>query len=367
MVEKIIYIDDDTKDLNKYRKIIEGTSSENGFEVITINAQSIDLSKGFNDLESLKPNLFLIDLDLSKPKNHAIFGLSGATTSTALREKFKDVPLILFTRKDIIRKRYPIVEQIASGMDEVIFKDELNKDLKRYVELFSELIKGYKTIFEKKPRKIDDIFTILDAPKVDFDLIKLANPPLNSNNIIPTYLAANWIRKVLLKYPGILYDPVHSAVFLGISEKGFLSSNIKEIFEKAKYSGVFSPNEGRWWKSGLYQLAIHYMEDTERNFTLREGFRLKWIKNNNMDNLDASNCVFSNESPAEWVCCILNKPMMIKYSLAYRMDSRPKIMDEARVSFKAIKTSNDFKDELLTDPDASSMLPRIKRLKPKGV
>ena len=38
---------------------------------------------------------------------------------------------------------------------------------------------------------------------------------------------SNWIQHTLIEYPGILYDSIHAATFLGISEKEFLS----QIFE----------------------------------------------------------------------------------------------------------------------------------------
>ena len=57
---------------------------------------------------------------------------------------------------------------------------------------------------------------------------------------------------------------------------------------------------------------------------------------------------------------ILRKPVKIKYSLDYRVDSRPKIMDSARVSFKAIRTSNEVNDELF-DPLGQQMLSEIRK------
>jgi hypothetical protein len=76
--------------------------------------------------------------------------------------------------------------------------------------------------------------------------------------------------------------------------------------------------------------------------------------------------VFSGESPADWVCHILKKPVMIKYSLSYNADDRPTVMDEARVSFEAIRTSNDF-DERLVDPLGRELIADIRRMpKPEG-
>jgi hypothetical protein len=107
------------------------------------------------------------------------------------------------------------------------------------------------------------------------------------------------------------------------------------------------------------------MNDTEKALPVREGFPMAWERTKGTPP-DKSTCVFSGESPPEWVCYILKRPVMIKYSLSYKPDSRPRVMDEARVSFAAIRTSNDF-DERLVDPLGREMIPEIRKMpKPRA-
>lgn len=54
-------------------------------------------------------------------------------------------------------------------------------------------------------------------------------------------------------------------------------------------------------------------------------------------------------TPADTVCYVLGIPIRIENSLPYRPDDRPAIMDEARISFRAIRESNCF-DERYLDP-----------------
>lgn len=335
------------------------------FNVKILNAQDIKIPEFFNELAEDKPDLFLIDLDLSAAKDSIVFSLSGASTSNILREKFPNIPIIIFTSKDIIQNKYPSIEQLVIGIDEIIFKDVIRKNIKCYVRLLFDLIAGYKKIQEKNSNKFDDLLALLKAPMLTIELIKLADPPLIQDKEISSYLIAKWIRKNILNYPGILYDPINAATLLGISEKAFLSDEIQQTFASAKYQGIFRPIEGRWWKPELNILAMKKLNDSEKEFALRDGFPLAWDRSHSDGHIERSRCIFSCESPAEWVCCILKKPMMIKYSLAYRSDSRPKIMDEARVSYKAIKTSNDFKAELLADPSGLKMLSNIYKTKGK--
>ena len=150
---------------------------------------------------------------------------------------------------------------------------------------------------------------------------------------------------------------VNSATFLGISEDAFLSDSIQQLFSEAKYSTVFAPKEGRWWKSRLQEIAESIMEENERDLIVRKGFPLAWERINN-NPIERSKCVFCGKTPPEWVCYILKEPVMIECSLRYNADSRPSIMDEARVSYTAIRNTNEVNDSKF-DPIEYDMLQEI--------
>ncbi|MGA9098010.1 MAG: hypothetical protein WB392_03670, partial [Methanotrichaceae archaeon] len=270
MNSKIVYIEDESRDSSKYKRILESEESDGkGFNVEIVNAQDIEIPKFFDELKGDKPDLLLIDLDLSTARDRFVFGLSGASTSNILREKFSDIPIIIFTRKDIIKNKFPAIEQIIISVDEIVFKDEIRKDIKNYIKLFVNIVEGYRLIREKNPKKFDDILALLKVPQHAIDLVKLADPPLMQDNGTSCYLIAKWIRKNILNFPGILYDPINAATLLGISEKAFLSDEVQHTFAGAKYEGIFGPSEGRWWKPELNILAMKELNDNEKEFALR--------------------------------------------------------------------------------------------------
>jgi hypothetical protein len=84
------------------------------------------------------------------------------------------------------------------------------------------------------------------------------------------------------------------------------------------------------------------------------GFASAWTKHSG-SGLELSTCVHSQKQPAECVCYVLSKPVKREFSLPYWPDNRPVVMDEARVSFKAIRESNEFKEEYVA-PDASALV-----------
>jgi len=361
---KTIYIDDDDRELKKYeRKFEEDKRAKNRFEIVTINSQK-KIGDLISEVEKNNPELILVDfeLDIPSPEDDVVIGISGAPLSTALREKFPDIPIVLFTRPTVFKiDQYP--PKVLSSLDEIIYKSDVFKEGGEELYILYELAIGFEKLRNAESKNWIDLLSVIKAPQSDHDSLKLSNPPITSGGEWSVSEAADWIRKTLIKYPGILYDPIHSATFLGISLDAFLSDPTQEFFTKAKYSGVFAPPEGRWWKSKLQEIAESIMDEKEMDLLTCEGFPLSWERTKETK-IERSKCVFSGESPAEWVCYILKKPVMIKYSLSYKPDSRPSVMDEARVSFEAIRTSNYVNDDLF-DPVGQEMLPEIRKMSKK--
>ena len=85
---------------------------------------------------------------------------------------------------------------------------------------------------------------------------------------------AHWIRSVLLRYPGVVYDEAHAATALGISLNSFRQEEVQAILRPAAYQGPFSEEQQRWWRHTLFDIANRLCAATERGLGLREGFRL---------------------------------------------------------------------------------------------
>ena len=125
------------------------------------------------------------------------------------------------------------------------------------------------------------------------------------------------------------------------------------------YAGPFAPPEGRWWRNRLITAALSLWDRDTLGEASLSRFREKW-NSSKKSRVRAARCVHSGEEPADCVCFVLRKPVMRKYSLPYRPDNRPAVMEEARVSFKAIQETNDY-DERLFAPDARPLVREIQR------
>jgi hypothetical protein len=67
----------------------------------------------------------------------------------------------------------------------------------------------------------------------------------------------------------------------------------------------------------------------------------------NTIDLELAKSIVREEMPADAVCYIYHKPVMYKYTVAYRPDNRPPVMDPARVSYKALQQSDQVQWDLI--------------------
>lgn len=74
--------------------------------------------------------------------------------------------------------------------------------------------------------------------------------------------------------------------------------------------------------------------------------------------LEPAICIYDKTPIADWVCYVLQKPVKQQNSIPYYPDQRPSVMDQARVSFKAIQESNAF-DENLVDSDGYEIVSKL--------
>jgi hypothetical protein len=196
----------------------------------------------------------------------------------------------------------------------------------------------------------------MGANEDESNLLREAAPPIESKEWnIPQ--VARWIRNVVMGFPGILYDNLTAATRLGIDLDGFNTPRVQELMEPVKYTGVFSTYRERWWRNRLFGIVQSLMlkHDVRGPVFLKfsEAFSAECG-----EKLAPAICVHDGTPVADWVCYILKKPVKQRNSIPYYPDSRPQVMDQARVSFKAIQESNEF-DESLVDPDSYVVVKKL--------
>ena len=334
MTLQIVLIED--KDGERLKAAIQNLS-DGDFEVATfLPPANLDLADTFG----VEADLYLVDyeLDTLQPDN-SIASYRGATLATRLRERNPESPIVLLTSMELptwtIDRR---VVEASNIFDDIVYKDrELRNDTLGVKDKLLSLGLGYRDLRLCGDRSVSALLGLLKTDEEGREQALLANPPHSEWTAVE---AAKWIRSTLLRFPGVLYDWRHSAVALGISPDSFDIPEIREIFEPAEYKGLFQTISKRWWKHKLYEIAFQYSESFAAEARIRQGFRLAAESKLGLA-IEPSVDEETNEGPADTVCYLYGIPVRIESSLPYRPDNRPRVMDEARISFKAVRESND--------------------------
>ena len=316
---------------------------------VTYLAPPADLS-----LDSIRPDtqLFLVDWELDGLQESGVkVDYKGSTFARRIRDKFEHIPIALTTNQMIpANRRRFFVEPYL--FDAQILKHSMVNDPEYVVGECVSLITGHQKLeqAEKTWSGLMELLGVIEQDEHPWQEEKIAEaaPPLVKENGGVTWFApeiAKWIQEVLFAYPGILYDSLHAATYLGITVEEFLAPDVQALFKEARYKGVLAPTEGRWWKERLNSAVIDLIVEAELGRgSIYEQFGRAFAQVHGRE-LQLTECVYSKKMPAPCVCYVLKKPVRIEYSLDYIPDNRPRAMDNALVSFEAIRRSDDVIDE----------------------
>ena len=285
----------------------------------------------------------------------------GSTLAAELRARFPELPIVLITSQGVLGDLNVATErQLRKHMpdfDTLIKKDTFEKHPERTPEDLFRIAEGFHQL-KTTSRSWDGLSGVLGASREEKELLQETAPPLFGDRWV-TVEAAEWIRNTVLRFPGILYDPIHAATHLGISRKSFEKSEVQELLHEAAYDGIFAPTKGRWWRRRLTMIAKQLASDVQVSGPVNQAFRLAFHKRHGID-LDPALCIWDGTPVADWVCCLRNEPVKIQHSLRYYPDypdQRSAVMDEARISYRAIY--EDEFDEDLVDPDERELIREI--------
>jgi len=309
------------------------------------------------------PDAVLIDYQLSGHEaGRQAATYKGSTLAAALREKLAETPILLLTRRSLFAKgRVAAARDVLGAFDDLYVKEEIYDDPEQFARDLSTLVSGYQILGENQDKNWTALRDSLGAGTEEDELLLSADPPQDVliDKAWRVSEVARWIRKTIIAYPGVLYDPLHASVALGVTKSSFLLPSVQAFLKKALYRGAFAPTEPHFWKRRLLLRAQGLLKKAGMGDAALADFAGAWRKVRRRS-LEQAVCNTSRERPAEAVCYVLAEPVMRRHSLPYHPDSRPAVMDEARVSFKAIRTSNQY-DERLFPADARKLLHMIQK------
>ncbi|MEO1256808.1 MAG: hypothetical protein AAFY41_18240, partial [Bacteroidota bacterium] len=302
----------------------------------------------FGEIANLTCDVFITDLNLAQAQLDEMV-YSGKTLSSEYRSNFPSTPIVLITQKEIIAAKARNIRTDNTDLDLIWYKRDAWEQKERFIEELRSLISGFKALSNTSLNwdTVKDLMQTVN--EAEFSELREANPPIQRANWTVSEIA-EWIRCVVLEFPGVLLNDKYAAVRLGIDPEDFATNPVlHDLFEDAKYKGIFHEFGRRWWKDRLIEIASDFLLDNDQDTKpLVESFALTFHKAYGTK-IKQATCIWDEQPIADTICYIYQQPVKLRNSLHYRPDNRPASMEPARVSRKAIVGSNDF-DELLLDP-----------------
>ncbi|MCY4370950.1 MAG: hypothetical protein OXF41_16380 [bacterium] len=339
MTLRVVLVDDAETDRKHLPRRIQDLSDDE-IEVFALPPPpDLDLE----EVLSANADLFLVDYELdTRQVSGSVAPYMGMTFAARLREVRPAYPIVLLTRSNL--PAWTAAQRTAragSTFDDIMYKDTgLDADpLATYAKLVS-LARGYQRLRKSSGRSLPALLGLLQTDDVGWEKAEEALPPPDDWR---EFEAAHWIRSVLLRYPGVLYTTAHAATAVGVSLDDFKREQVLDLLRDAEYRGPFCEEGPYWWRHKLFDIAYRLSGTSNSELGLRERFRLASANMLGFE-LAPSKDVETGAVPADTVCYLLEVPVRIETSLPYQPDSRPPVMESARISFKAVRESNDVEE-----------------------
>lgn len=309
MIYNYLYIDDAEKHI---REPYAQQLSSGNIHVDTKHVSEIELSNTEEILKYVnKYDGLLLDLRLDETASEDEKKLKVPFTATVYAQHIrtlvtngtisKDIPIVLFSTDDKLKKVYSVDLTSQDLFDRYIEKTRIPENAN--LKLFS-LSHGYEVINKEK-----DIQKLIDLKSIN-ELDERIFARFIDHLSIPTHEYAQTILKDLIYIPGPLIDELMLSSRFGIDiEKSAQWEELKAFFESAKYTGVFSDGWNRWWMHIIdeifyqkTQTYLSYLDADERVEILK--------KITGLAELVSAEPISQNNSNRFWTYCqLLKKPL----------------------------------------------------------
>jgi hypothetical protein len=271
---------------------------------------------------SEQPTLIILDQNLENA-NRGIF-IKGSTVAAYLRESWPTCPIICITGEDV----HNLNSQQKSQYEEVFPASKVSD----FYAIIKSIAEGFELIRANWPQQPTDVIKLLNEPEVDFDKLTTILPTALKDSLddkSSIVEISKWVRDILMKRPGFLYDQLWLCTLIGIKSNSF--NKVGQLFDEAKYHGMFATDaQPRWWKSKVLEIL----------YDITETQGLPWEKGRGIAGVtedDFSLCFYSNEQFPETVAFTdqssdqAEEPMKLKYTELHPDFERLLYFDDIRL------------------------------------
>lgn len=251
---RFVWIDDKKSKVEHYRAVIEAGLDNARASICLIEVKSNaleELGKWSDENKDHPPDLFVIDHVF----NSALpFGLKGSSLAHLLRGEFPRVPMVCVTA--MFDEPNSFDQEDISEYTALFLYQRLEK----HIDDLYVIARDFRKLHPREAEVREHLVACLRAPSRDKnDLLHVLPEEFqNEKHATTEHRIARWIINTLLGRAGFVYDRLHAATLLGLTEAGF--TKVESQFEKTRYKGVFATEgDPRWWataiRNRLYDLA----------------------------------------------------------------------------------------------------------------
>jgi len=253
---RILWIDDDCVNHKEDAKNLEYEMPNLTIEIIHPTILEKKLKS-----KTKKPDLFLVDYFLNQtpsPDNKK-FPDKGLTTAGRLKENYLELPVYGVSHL-VNEGMFDSAAQAANSVFDKIFTFQTIQNNGANI-LFWDA-RDFKIIRNVQKEDIDALLSTLKAPDSLKSRLQLVLPDALRKGIGTkkegnSIAFGRWMIEKFLQTPGFLYDDLHAATHLGLTETAFKRISSDKKFKKIKYSGIFSKTSpDLWWVSELNNLVF---------------------------------------------------------------------------------------------------------------
>ncbi|MFK5970647.1 MAG: hypothetical protein QM487_11080 [Candidatus Marithrix sp.] len=214
----------------------------------------------------------------------------------------KDLPIVLFSTDEKLQKVYSIDLSSHNLFDGYIPKVDTPNNASE--ELFA-LAKGYIEI-EKYKNNLEKLIGLEDLYDLNGEIFARF---LDESLTIPSHEYAQVILKDLIYVTSVLINEDILAARLGIDKKKSADwEKVTNIFESAKYKGVFSDGWDRWWEHKINNIFKQEFQISQSYLNADEKCQL--FKDQGINNIISPKPIkFNSSNRFTTVCKVLNQPL----------------------------------------------------------
>ena len=233
-------------------------------------------------IEQSPADLVILDHVLNKAAGAPILR-RGSTVAAELREHSPNTPFIGVSGAE---------STDVSFLNAREYIDLFERDrLTAAIPSFFAIARDFRCLTPERIHPIEGCLELMGCPVDDREGLILAMPeelkePPDKGT---PHELARWIWKSLMGRPGFLYDQLHAAMLIGVTEDAF--SKVAPLFDEAVYTGLFaSSTRQRWWVSRLKKLLLKLVPEPRLAVPAKRGRSLPGI-----EAADYSRCHFTDQ------------------------------------------------------------------------